>query len=120
MSRSIYISYEESDGSHAIEVPPPRDLLGTQRSSMAFWGLPRLREIGITRLADLGVMDPVVFCGWDGLAELRREIRFLDDNLASIEFRPEVKAEWLSNLIYCYHLVAETAPPGSTPIFSIG
>jgi hypothetical protein len=122
MSRSSSISYREEHTGRdvTVDVKLSRDILGDQMSSMLFWGLPRLQEIGITRLSVLGVEDPVIFWGWDGLAELRREIRLLDDHLASIEFPSETKAEWLSNLIYCYHLLVETAPRGSTPVFIIG
>lgn len=77
MSRDIAIYYKEGDKSYDIEIRPPYYLLGTQRTSMAFWALPRLREVGITRLAELGVTDPIDFWGWDDLAELRREIRLL-------------------------------------------
>jgi hypothetical protein len=122
MSRGISISYREEHTGRDVDVQVDlsRDVLGGQRSSMSFWGLPRLRELGITRLSELGVTDPVIFWGWDGLAELRRELRLLDDNLASVDFDLATKALWLGNLIHCYHLLAETAPPGSTPVFSIG
>ena len=76
--------------------------------------------MGITRLAELGVTDPVIFWGWDDLAKLRQELRLLDDQLASIEFDLATKALWLGNLIHCDHLLAETAPLDSTPIFVIG
>ena len=88
--------------------------------SIHFWSLPRIGEIGIVRLAQLGVTDPVMFFGWEDLALLRREITLLDTSLASIDFPLETKASWLCNLIYCYHALAEAAPKESTPVFVIG
>jgi hypothetical protein len=65
MSREINIGFrrEASGPETAIEVPAPYFLLGTQSSSKRFWSLPRLKEIGITQLAELGVSDPVYFIG---------------------------------------------------------
>jgi hypothetical protein len=122
MSRSISIFYrDEATGRDTdIEVGGNWELLGCQQPSMDFWSLPRIREIGIVRLAELGVTDPVMFFGWDDLTLLRREITLLDANLASIDFPLEAKASWLCNLIYCYHALAETAPKESTPMFIIG
>jgi hypothetical protein len=121
MSRDINIGYQYGDGSEtAIEVRAPYFLLGCQDTSMRFWRLPRLREIGITQLTVLGVSDPVYFVGWDMLADLRREIDLLHEHLASIDFNPELKASWLAHLVYCYHLLVLTAPKESTPVLTIG
>ena len=122
MSRSISISYrDESTGADtSIEVGSPYDLLGGQRSSMAFWSIPRIKEVGIERLSELGVTDPVMFFGWDDLALLKREITLLAEHLPSIEFDIETKCAWLSHLTYCYHLLRQTAPKASTPLFMIG
>jgi hypothetical protein len=122
MSRSICISYlDEASGDETrIEVRPPYFLLGTQQSSMKFWSLVALRGVGISRLAELGVMDPVGFVGWDELALLDRELTLLRDNLPTIPFPAEVKAEWVSHLTYCYCLLVDTAPKGSTPRLDIG
>jgi hypothetical protein len=122
MSREVNIGYRLSDDGPetAIEVRAPYFLLGTQATSKQFWGLPRLREIGITQLAELGVSDPVYFVGWDMLADLRREIGLLQDHLADIEFDSDLKASWLSHLVYCYSLLVLTAPPESTPVLTIG
>jgi hypothetical protein len=122
MSRSISISYRAGAGGQGIpiEVQPPYSLLGTQDTSMRFWSLPRLKEIGITRLSRLGVSDPVYFVGWDMMADLRREIVLLGENLESIDFYPEIKAQWLCHLTYCYHLLVQKAPKDSTPWFEIG
>src|SRR5262245_39439743 len=122
MSRSINIGYRhDSSGPETpIEVRPPYFLLGTQPTSMRFWGLPRLREIGITHLAELGVCDPVYFVGWDMLEDLGRELMLLQAHLESIEFHPELKAQWVSHLVYCYHLLLQTAPKESIPEFTIG
>lgn len=60
MSREINIGYRFGDGAEtAIEVRAPYFLLGTQSTSMRFWSLPQMREVGITQLAELGVTDPV-------------------------------------------------------------
>ena len=122
MSRSISIYYRDgaSGADTSIEVRSPYDLLGTQRSSMAFWSIPRIKEVGIERLAELGVSDPAIFHGWDDMTVLKREIALLDQHLASIDFDAETKCAWLSHLMYCYHLLVETAPEASTPVCMIG
>jgi hypothetical protein len=122
MSRSISIGYRhEAGGAETpIEVRPPHYLLGTQNMSRRFWSIPRLRDIGITQLAELGVSDPVYFIGWDRMAELGREIALLQQNVEAIDFDPEIKAQWLSHLVYCYHLLVQTAPKESIPEFVIG
>jgi hypothetical protein len=122
MSRSINIGYRlQADGPEtAIEVRAPYYLLGTEDTSMRFWSIPRLREIGITQLTELGVCDPVYFIGWNMMAELGREITLLQRHLESIEFHPEIKAQSLSHLVYCYYLLVQTAPKQSVPEFTIG
>jgi hypothetical protein len=122
MSRSIDICYRDKTiGSDTkIEIEAPYFLLGGQRSSKAFWNLPRLKEVGIERLSSLGVSDPVYFFGWEEMPLLDREIKLLQEHLASIDFPIEIKVRWLSNLIYCYHLLIESAPQTSMPIFGIG
>lgn len=122
MSRSISIGYQlkQSDPYTSIEVRPPYFILGTQSTSKEFWRLPRLREIGIFHLADLGDTDPVYFVGWEKLADLWQEIGLLQKHLGSIDFHAELKAQWVSHLVYCYFLLIQTAPEESTPDFSIG
>jgi hypothetical protein len=122
MSRSIDISYRDTVTGidTPIEVRPPYFLLGTQSTSKQFWSIPRLREVGITHLTDLGDMDPVYFIGWDMMAELWREIDLLQRHLPSIEFDAEIKAQWVSHLTYCYFLLVQTAPKESEPAFWIG
>jgi hypothetical protein len=121
MSRQISISYRgESGADTSIEVQAPFYLLGTQRNSKAFWSIPRVKEIGIDRLAELGVADPVGFYGWEEMPLLDREITLLRQHLASIDFHVATKAAWLSHLVYCYHLLVETAPKASMPVFDIG
>ena len=122
MSRSITISYRDAvtEAETTIEVEPPYFLLGGQRSSMAFWAIPRIREVGIERLALLGDGDPIYFFGWEEMGLLDREITLLGRHLASIDYLVEVKASWLCHLIYCYHLLMEKAPKESVPIFGIG
>lgn len=122
MSREINIGYrfDDSGPETDIEVRAPYFLLGTQRTSMEFWSLPRLREIGISQLTELGVTDPVYFVGWDMMADLHREITLLQNHLTDIDFDPDIKASWLSHLVYCYYLLVLTAPKESTPVFTIG
>lgn len=122
MSRSISIYFrDEASGTDtSVEVRSPYDLLGGQRSSMAFWSIPRIKEVGIERLAELGVTDPVIFHGWDDMAVLKREVAVLDQHLSSIDYDVETKCAWLSHLSYCYHLLVQTAPAASTPICMIG
>src|SRR5262245_867212 len=121
MSREINIRYRCGDGPEtAIEVRAPYFLFGCQGTSLRFWSIPRLREIGVTHLTELGVSDPVYFVGWDMLADLRREIDLLHEHLASIDFNADLKASWLAHLVYCYSLLMLTAPPGSTPVLTIG
>jgi hypothetical protein len=122
MSREINIGYRNEDAGPEveIEVRAPYFLLGTQATSMKFWSLPRLRELGIMQLTELGVLDPVYFVGWDMMADLHREIGILQEHIACIEFDPDIKASWLSHLVYCYYLLILTAPKESTPVFTIG
>lgn len=122
MSRAISIGYKlEADGrSTHIEVRPPYFLMGTQRTSKQFWSLPRLREIGINQLTELGETDPVYFIGWEMIADLWREIALLQRHLESIDFDAELKAQWASHLVYCYFLLVQTAPKDAIPDFSIG
>jgi hypothetical protein len=79
-----------------------------------------MKEVGIERLSGLGVTDPIIFFGWEDMKLLEHEISLLHEHLAGIDFPVETKAEWLANIVYCYHLLIETAPKTSTPIFSIG
>jgi hypothetical protein len=52
--------------------------------------------------------------------DLKREIVLLQQNLEGIEFDPEIKAQCLSHLVYCYYLLVQTAPKESIPEFEIG
>ena len=121
MSRGISLHYIDAAGHDIkIEVPESRELLGGQRSSMAFWSVPRLKEVGIERLSELGVTDPVIFYGWEDMALLAREIELLNKHLPSIDYDVQTKAYTLSQLVYCYQLLVGTAPPDSTPNLMIG
>ena len=122
MSRDIYISYRQANSEQRtdIEIRAPYFLFGCQTTSMTFWSIPKLREIGITYLTDLGVGDPIHFIGWDMMAELGRESTLLQQHLEGIEFHAELKAQWLSHLVYCYHLLIQTAPKDSEPELTIG
>jgi hypothetical protein len=121
MSRVINIGYRYGSGPEtAIEVRAPYFLLGCQNTSMRFWSLRQVREIGVTQLGELGVTDPVYFVGWDMMADLRREIDLLHQHLPIIDFDPDLKASWLAHLVYCYHLLVLTAPRDSTPVLTIG
>ena len=121
MSRSIDIRYQDSDGNNvSIDIRAPYFLFGCQQPSIEFWSKPVLKEIGIERLAVLGESDPVYFCGWDDMSLLCREMELLSKHLAKIDFSPETKASWLSHLMYCYHVLTETAPRNSVPQLTIG
>jgi hypothetical protein len=122
MSREVNIGYRLTDDGPetAIEVRAPYYLLGTQATSKRFWSLPRLRELGITQLTELGEGDPVYFVGWEMLADLRREIWLLQEHLTDIEFDADIKASWLAHLTYCHSLLVLSAPPESTPVLTIG
>ncbi len=122
MSRSIHISYRDKAGTHetSIEVQAPYFLFGTQGTSMGFWSLSIFREIGVTRLAELGFGDPIYFSGWDMMEDLSREISLWRENLGSINFEPEIKAQWLSHLVYCHALLTQTAPKDTIPELTIG
>lgn len=87
------ISYELSDGTATIdiEVRPPYFLLGTQHTSKQFWSLPRLREVGLMHLVDLGELDPIYFAGWDMLEGFRREIELLQKHLTEIDFDADIR-----------------------------
>jgi hypothetical protein len=121
MSRSIDISYEDAAGKDVdIEIRTPYYLLGTQQTSLRFWSISRLKEIGIERLTILGEADPVYFWGWDDMAVLGHEIELLAKHLESVDFCPETKAAWLSHLTYCYHLLVASTPKDCTPRLGIG
>ena len=122
MSRSITIGYRDfADGPFTqIQVRPPYFLLGTQETSIRFWSIPKLKEIGIKQLSELGVIDPVYFIGWEMMEDLHREITLLQKNLNNIDFDPAIKAQWLAHLTYCYHLLIAVAPTQSIPEFEIG
>jgi hypothetical protein len=122
MSREIHIGfrYEDVGPETDIEVRAPYFLLGTQSTSMRFWSNPQLHELGINRLTELGVADPVYFVGWDMMSELHREILLLQSHMEDIDFDSDIKASWLSHLMYCYYLLILTAPRNSTPVFTIG
>lgn len=121
MSRSIDISYKDAAGKDtAIELRPPYYLFGFQQSSLKFWSIRRLKEIGIERLTVLGETDPIFFWGWEDMAVLGREIELLAKHLESIDFDPETKAQWLSHLTFCYHLLIASTPRGCIPELMIG
>lgn len=122
MSRSINIGYRFSDNGAEtrIEIRAPYFLLGTQKTSKQFWNIPRLREIGISRLTELAETDPIYFIGWDMLAVLRRELELLHEHLDDVDFDAEIKASWLAHLMYCYHLLVLTTPKDGTPELTIG
>ncbi len=122
MSRTIDIGYRLPDSGPliAVVVQAPYRLFGTQRLSMDFWSMPQLREIGLNRLTDLGVSDPISFVGWDDFAVLGREIGLLQRHLRSIPFPPETMACWLSHLVYCHSLLSVVTPEGCSPELCIG
>ena len=124
MSRDISISFypagSDRSTSTSIEVRPPYYLFGTQNTSKRFWSISKLKELGIVHLTELGDTDPIFFVGWEMIADLGKEIMLLEQHLESIDFEPEVKAQWISHLVYCYHLLVQTAPKDSVPQMMIG
>ena len=122
MSRDIHISYADptTGVDTPIEVPAPYFLFGTQKSSKEFWSIPRLREVGICFLTDLGHTDPVNFVGWEMMGDLAREIDLLRQHVGGVEFHVTLKAQWVAHLTYCYHLLVMTAPRDAEPWLMIG
>ena len=121
MSRGISISYMNPAGNWVdVYVRSPYEFLGAQRTSKMFWGLPVLREIGIERLTELGVGDPVSFLGWEDMELLRFELELLSKHMEDIAFYPEEKSAYLAHLTYCYHLLVASAPRDTTPEMLIG
>lgn len=122
MSRSISAWYRLGDEEHDIETPEERHyyLLGAQRPSMAFWSLPIMPRIGVVRLAQLAVLDPVCFSGWHDIAQLSLEIRALQEKAAEIDYDVSEKSRYIANLTYCYCRLVSTAPASSEPFFMIG
>jgi hypothetical protein len=53
---------------------------------MAFRSIPRIGELGIERLSELGVTEPVNFFVWEDAALLNREMTLLARHLPSIDF----------------------------------
>jgi len=120
MSRSISVWYKGADG-QAVDVDiGNNDLLGTQMASMAFWSLPIHETLGIVRLSELGISDPVWFTGWNELATLEREVAILEQHIESIPFSEELRARWIRNLRLCVDRLKSSAPPDSIPEFMIG
>jgi hypothetical protein len=122
MSRSIDIEFKDpiSGATTVLEIRNPYSLFGTQQSSKTFWSLPEIEKLGIKRLTELGHLDPIYFQGWEDLALLRSEIDIIIKNIDAIPFRSELKAEWLSHLVYCYALLVQSAPNNSVPRLTIG
>ena len=120
MSRSIAVWYKNPGGDDISVDVGHNDLLGTQEASMAFWRLPIHQTLGIERLSQLGVLDPVWFKGWDDLLILEKEVRILEENLDRISFSEVLKARWTKNLRVCLDLLKSSAPRDSVPEFMIG
>ena len=120
MSRSISVSYKSADGRDNDVDVRHNDLLGTQETSKAFWRLPVHKKLGIERLSQLAITDPVWFKGWGELAVLEREVTRLEQNIDSIPFPSEPKSRWIRNLRLCLDLLKASAPPDSIPEFMIG
>lgn len=120
MSRSISAYYENIDGSSIDINLGNRDLLGTQNSSMEFWGLPIMKDLGIVLLSELSITDPVVIRGWEELKELDNEIKTLENNIECIGFDEELKTRWVSNLRYCLDKLRAVCPDECVPEFMIG
>ena len=98
----------------------PYYLLGAQQTSQQFWSLPIWNQIGVEQLAVLGETDPIYFTGWDMLDQLSDEIQQFNENIREIEFDTDIKASWLSHLVYCHNLLKMETPADAMPILSIG
>jgi hypothetical protein len=122
MSRAINLEFVDpvSGAETKVEIRNPYWIFGHQQPSKTFWGLPELHRLGIKRLTELGETDPIYFYGWDALSELQTEINILLNNLHAIPFHAELKAQWLSHLIYCHSLLVLSAPKDSEPRLTIG
>ena len=122
MSRDITICFRTTPDGPAtdIEIRAPYFLFGTQQTSMRFWSMPIWHEIGVFELAKLGTTDPIYFIGWEQLETLSNEIRLYQENISCIPFDNEIKATWLSHLVYCRNLLVMNAPNESIPELTIG
>lgn len=120
MSRAISAYYEYIDGTDKDISLGYRDLLGTQYSSMKFWGLPIMKDLGIKLLRELSITDPVVFRGWDELNELNNEIKTLERNIERIDYDEELKMRWVNNLRYCLDKLTAECPDECVPELMIG
>lgn len=87
---------------------------------MKFWRLPIHSELGITRLTELGITDPIWFTGWADLAVLEKEIAALESHIDEIPFYDELKKRWIQNLRTCLELLKSEAPAHSVPEIMIG
>ncbi len=87
---------------------------------MEFWRLPIHMTLGVKRLAELGISDPVWFKGWEDLAILEKEVVALETHIDEIPFHEEPKRQWIRNLRACLDLLKNEAPTDSTPEFMIG
>ncbi len=120
MSRSISIWYTTAQVNLLMMEVGNRDVLGTQDASMEFWRLPVHRTIGVERLAELGITDPVWFKGWDDLRILEKEVAALEAHRDDIPFDDELKGRWIRHLRSCLELLKKVAPADSVPEFMIG
>ena len=120
MSRSISIWFTEANGQEVDIDMGSNELLGGQHTSKNFWKLEVFEEIGVTRLRDLGVTDPVWFIGWEDINVLESEIILIETNKDKIPFHQEIKDRWISNLRICLNSLKEKAPRDSIPEFMIG
>jgi hypothetical protein len=120
MSRSIAVWYKCASGEDVDVDVGHNDLSGCQEPSMEFWRLPIHTALGVQRLAELGILDPVWFKGWDDLAVLEKEVAALEAHIDSIPFHAELKSRWIRNLRICLDLLKKEAPSDSVPEFMIG
>ena len=77
-------------------------------------------SLGVKRLAELGITDPVWFKGWDDLGILEKEVATLERYIDDIPFYEELKSRWIGNLRICLDLLKKEAPTDSIPEFMIG
>ena len=121
MSRAINICFQTADDSTVdIEIRAPYFLLGTQQASKQFWSLPIWEKIGVEHLASLAQTDPIYFVGWEMLDQLSGELQLFQRHIAEIEFDADIRASWLSHLVYCHNLLIMKTPKDATPTLTIG
>jgi hypothetical protein len=117
---AIYYRDASTGQNVSIEVPHCYSTLGSLLASKEFWSIPKIVDVGIELLAELGKWSSIFIEGWEKLGRLGREIALLAAHSATIDYDPQAKASWFANLTFCHLLLIETAPRDSTPVMMLG